>query len=108
MTFPYLTVDPRVAMGTGALVRPITVETGSSIEARFRVTLIDIVLAVAASESRETQAGECIDSVHASATIEARAAETWETIFLHITLLTSFVQPTFTVEQVQTMYIFSR
>ena len=52
-------------MGAGALVRPVTVKTGSSIEARFGVTLVDIVLAVAAGESRETQAGECIDSIHA-------------------------------------------
>lgn len=52
MTFPYLTVDSCVAMRTGALVRPITVKTSSSIEAGFGVTLVDIILAVAASEAR--------------------------------------------------------
>lgn len=65
-------------MGAGALVRPVTVKTSSSIEAWFGVTLVDVILAVAAGESRETQTGERIDSIHASATIEARAAETQE------------------------------
>lgn len=60
-------------MRTGALVCPITVKTRSPIEARFGVTLIDIILTVAASESRETQAGESINSIHTGATIEARA-----------------------------------
>lgn len=49
---PYLTIDSCVAVRTGALVRPITVQTRASIEARFGVTLVDIILAVAASESR--------------------------------------------------------
>lgn len=52
MSSPYLAIDSRVAMRTGALVRPIAVKTSASIEARFGVTLIDIILAVAASESR--------------------------------------------------------
>jgi len=48
----YLTVDSYVAMRTGTHVCPITVKTRSSIETRFGVTLIDIIFAVAASESR--------------------------------------------------------
>lgn len=52
MSSPYLTIDSCIAMRTGALVRPIAVKTSASIEARFGVTLIDIILAVAASESR--------------------------------------------------------
>lgn len=61
---------------TGALVRPITVKTSASIEAWFGVTLIDIILAIAASESRQTKAGECIDSIHTCAPVEARAEMT--------------------------------
>lgn len=76
MISPYLTIDSCVAMSTGALVRPITVKTCASVEAWLGVTLIDIVLAVAASESRQTQAGEWINSIHTGATVEARAEET--------------------------------
>lgn len=60
-------------MRAGALVCPVTVHTTASIEARFGVTLIDIILTVAAGKSRQTQAGEGIDSIHTGATIEARA-----------------------------------
>lgn len=48
----YLTIDSYVAMRTGAFVRPVTVKTRASVEARFGVTLIDVILAVAAGESR--------------------------------------------------------
>lgn len=60
-------------MRTGALIRPITIKTSSSIEARLGITLIDIKLAIASSESSETQASEGIDSIHTSTTVEARA-----------------------------------
>lgn len=73
MLSSYLTVDPSVAMRTRALVGPITVKTCASIEAGLGVTLVDIILAVAASESRQTEASERIDSIHTGATIETRA-----------------------------------
>lgn len=60
-------------MRTGALIRPIAIKTSSSIEARLGVTLIYIKLAVASSESSETQASEWIDSIHTSTTIKAWA-----------------------------------
>lgn len=66
-------------MRTGALVCPITVQTSASIEARFGVTLVDIVLTVASGKSRQTQAGKGIDPIHTGATIEARAKETHTT-----------------------------
>lgn len=47
----YLTIDSSVAMRTGALVCPITVKTGASMETWLGVTLIYIVLTIAASES---------------------------------------------------------
>lgn len=65
-------------MRTSAFVRPITVKTSSSIETWFGVTLINIILAVAASESRQTQTGERIDSIHTRATVEARAKQKQE------------------------------
>lgn len=42
-------------------------------QAGTRVTLIDVVLAVAAREARWTQAGERVDAIHAGTTIEAGA-----------------------------------
>lgn len=62
-------------MRTGALVCPVTVQTGASIEARSGVALIDVILTVAAGESGQTQAGEGIYSIHAGAAIEAGAKE---------------------------------
>lgn len=86
---PYLTIDSCVAVRTGALVCPITVHTTASIETWFGVTLIDIILTVAAGKSRQTQAGEGIDSIHTGATIETRAKETQENEYVK-TLLFSF------------------
>ena len=51
MINPYLTVDSRVPVGTGALICPITVKTGATVEARLGVALIYVILAVAAGES---------------------------------------------------------
>lgn len=76
----YLAVDSRVSVRARALVRPVTVEASSSIEARLGITLIDVILAVAASESRETLAGEGVDSIHAGASVEARAVETRDNV----------------------------
>lgn len=75
-SFPYLAVDSRVTVRTGALVGPVAVEAGAPVEARFGVTLVDVMLAVAAGETRQTQAGEGIDAVHTGATVEAGTADT--------------------------------
>lgn len=42
------------------------------------VTLIDIILAVAAREAGWTQTGEGVDTIHTGATIEAGAGGRWE------------------------------
>lgn len=73
---PYLAIDSRVAMRTGALVSPVTVEAGAPIEARPRVAFVDVILAVAAGEAGKTQARECIDAIHTGAAVEAGAEET--------------------------------
>lgn len=72
---PYLTIDSSVTMRTGALVCPITIKTSASIEAWLRVTLIDIILTVAASETSQTQAGEGVNSIHTGSAIEARTVQ---------------------------------
>lgn len=77
-------------MRTGAFICPITVKASTSIETWFGVTLIDIILAVAASESRQTQAGEGIYSIYTGTTIEARAEQTQDTTHVLVTKLTTF------------------
>lgn len=62
-------------MRTGTFICPIPVITSSSIETGLGVTLVDIILAVAASEPMETQTGESVDSIHTRSTIKAGAAE---------------------------------
>lgn len=62
-------------MGARAFVRPVTVQASPSVEARLGVTLIDVILAVAASEARQAEASEHVDSIHTGAAIEARAEE---------------------------------
>lgn len=69
----YLTVNSSVAKRTGALICSVTVKTCATIEAGLGVTLVDVILAVAASESRQTETGEGVDAVHTGATVEARA-----------------------------------
>lgn len=69
----YLTVNSGVAERTRALICSVTVETCAAIEAGLGVTLVDVILAVAASESRQTEAGEGVDAVHTGATVEAGA-----------------------------------
>ena len=65
-------------MGTGALVGSVAVQAGPPVDAGLGVALVDVMLAVDAGETRETQAGEGIDPVHAGATIEAGTRETQE------------------------------
>lgn len=69
----YLTVNSGVAEGTGALVCSVTVEARAAIEAGLGVTLVDVILAVAAGESRQAETGEGVDAVHTGAPVEAGA-----------------------------------
>lgn len=73
MVSSYLTVNSGVAERTGALVRPVTVKTRAAVEAGLGVTLVDVVLAVAAGEARQAETGEGVDAVHAGAAVEAGA-----------------------------------
>lgn len=72
----YLAVEPRVSLGTSALVGPIAVLTRAPVQARLGVALVDVMLAVAAREAGWTDAGEGIDAIHAGPTIEAGAGNT--------------------------------
>lgn len=60
-------------MRARAFVRPVTVQASPSVEAGLGVALIDVILAVAASEAGQAEASEHVDSIHTSAAIEARA-----------------------------------
>ena len=80
MSLSYLAVDPCVSMLTGALVRPVAVLAGASVDAGFGVALVDVVLAVAPGEARQTQAGEGVDAVHTGAAVEAGAGGTIQMI----------------------------
>lgn len=60
-------------MRASALVRPVTVQASPAVEARLRVALVDVILAVAAGETGQAETSEDVDSVHAGATVEARA-----------------------------------
>lgn len=71
---PYLAVEPGVAVSAGALVRAVRVLAGAPVQTGPRVTLIDVMLAVAAHQACWAQAGESVDAIHARATIEAGAA----------------------------------
>lgn len=62
-------------MWAGALVSAIAIQAGATIQTRFGVALIDVMLAVATSESRWAQTCEGIDTIHTGASIEAGAAE---------------------------------
>lgn len=59
-------------MRARAFVCPITVQASPSVEARLGVALIDVILAVAAGETRQAEASEHVDSIHAGAAVEAR------------------------------------
>lgn len=75
-SFPYLAVEAGVSLGTGALVRPVAVLTRAPVQARLGVTLVDVVLTVAAREAGQADAGEGVDAIHAGATVEAGAEDT--------------------------------
>lgn len=72
----YLAVEPSVSLGTGALVRPVAVLTRAPVQAGLGVTLVDVVLTVAAGEAGWTEAGEGVDAIHAGPPIEAGAGST--------------------------------
>lgn len=69
----HLAVEASVALRAGTLVGAIAVMAGATVQAGPRVTLVDVMLAVAAREARWTQAGKGIDAIHAGAAIEAGA-----------------------------------
>lgn len=71
-----LTVGSGVAVRAGASVVAVAVVAGAAVLARLGVALVDVVLAVAACESRRAQTRESVDAVHAGATVEAGAAGT--------------------------------
>jgi hypothetical protein len=71
----YLTVFPSVAQGAGTAVGTQTINTCSLIQARMRVTLIDLVEAEGTSETHRAQAREGVDPINTRATIETRAEE---------------------------------
>lgn len=73
MVSSYLTVNSSVAKRTGALVCPVTVKTRAAVEAGLGVTLVDVVLAVAAGEARQAETGEGVDAIHTGAAVEAGA-----------------------------------
>lgn len=72
-THQVLAVEPGVPLGTGALVRPVAVLTRAPVQAWLGVTLIDVVLTVAAREAGQAHTGEGVDAIHARPTIEAGA-----------------------------------
>lgn len=69
----YLAVEAGVSLWTSALVRPIAVLTRASVQAWLGVTLINVMLAVAAREAGWTDAGEGVDAIHTGPTVEAGA-----------------------------------
>ena len=69
----HLAVEARVALWAGALVGPVAVLAGAAVQAGPRITLVDVVLAVAAREARRTETGEGADAVHAGAAVETGA-----------------------------------
>lgn len=75
----YLAVEPGVSLGTSALVRPVAVLARAPVQARLGVTLVDVMLAVAAREAGQAHAGEGVDAVHTGPTIEAGAGNTHTT-----------------------------
>ena len=70
---PHLAVEARVALRAGARVGAVAVVAGAAVQAGPRVTLVDVMLAVAAREARWTQAGEGVDAIHAGTAVEAGA-----------------------------------
>lgn len=71
----YLAAQSGVPVWTGALVGAVAVLAGSSVQTRFGVALVDVVLAVTAGEARRTQTCEGVDAVHTGAAVKTRAGE---------------------------------
>lgn len=70
----HLAVLASVAQGTYTPVCAQAVHTGAPVEARMGVTLIDFCQAEGSCKAQWTLAGEGIDSIHTSASIETGAA----------------------------------
>lgn len=75
-SLPYLAVEPGVPLGTGALVGAVAVLTRAPVQAGLGVTLIDVVLTVAAREAGQAHTGEGVDAIHTCPTVEAGAGDT--------------------------------
>lgn len=73
VTSAHLAVEASVALWAGTLIGTIAVLAGATMQTGPRVTLIDIILAVAAREARRAQTGERVDTIDTGATIEAGA-----------------------------------
>lgn len=69
-----LTVGPGVSMQAGALVSAVAVVACAAVLAGFGITLVDVMLAIVARESRRAQTREGVDAIHAGAAVEAGAA----------------------------------
>lgn len=72
---PYqiLAVESGVALGAGALIGPVAVLARATIQTRFGVTFVDVVLTVAPGEPRRALTGKGVYPVHTCAAIEAGA-----------------------------------
>lgn len=73
-----------VSLRAGALVGAIAVLAGASIHARSGVALVDVMLAVVASEAFRAQASEAVDAIHTCATIKTRALSTVRCVVLAV------------------------
>lgn len=69
----YLAVEPTVPVWACAFVCSVAVLAGGAVHAGFRITFVDIMLAVVTGEPGRAEAGKRVDAVHTGATIEARA-----------------------------------
>lgn len=69
----YLAAVASVALGAGATEGFQGILTDASVEARLGVTLINLILAVRASEAWAAGTGIAVDFICARPTIEARA-----------------------------------
>lgn len=79
-------------MWASALVSAIAVMTSATIQARLRVTFVDIMLAVVASKSWGTDACEGIDAIYTGSTVEARTANIYlDYIILHLILFINYI-----------------
>ena len=92
----YLAAVASVALGAGATEWLQGILTDASVEAGLRVTLIDLILAVGASEAWAAGTGIAIDFVCARPSIEARAANISKNVNLNVEVLfSSYIQVRF-------------